>query len=295
MVLFCLCLGSQQIVLKATSAAAAPVLQLALRSGAAAVLVGLYMLWRRERPDFRDGNWKPGLLVGVLFALEFLLVGEALRLTAASHVVVFLYTAPLFTALVLHFMIASERLSAGQWGGILVAFAGLAGAFLGRTDTASAAPGSVVGDLLALLAGLAWGLSTVLIRTTALARISPNQTLQYQLVAAFVLLLPAAGLLDQWAFTPTPSLLLGLLFQTLVVSFAAFLIWYWLLRHYQVSRIGVLAFMTPMFGVMLGVWWLDELLEPAFLWGALALVLGILLVSGPDWRRTRAGAKQTGG
>ena len=49
MVVLCMVWSLQQIVLKATAADIAPVMQIGLRSGAAAVLVGLVMLWRGER------------------------------------------------------------------------------------------------------------------------------------------------------------------------------------------------------------------------------------------------------
>jgi len=60
--------------------------------------------------SLRDGSLWPGLTVGVLFALEFLLVAEGLRHTSASHMVVFLYTAPIFAALGLHWRLPAERL-----------------------------------------------------------------------------------------------------------------------------------------------------------------------------------------
>ena len=37
-----------------------------------------------------DRTWRPGVVVGLLFGFEFLLVGEGLRHTSASHMVVFL-------------------------------------------------------------------------------------------------------------------------------------------------------------------------------------------------------------
>ncbi|WP_375056061.1 DMT family transporter [Zobellella sp. DQSA1] len=279
MIAFCLCLGLQQVVIKATAGDISPVLQLALRSGIAAVLVLLYMGWSRERLALADGNWKPGLVVGGLFALEYLFLGEALRFTSASHAVVFLYTSPVFTALALHFLVVSERLSALQWTGILLALGGIALAFLGPGGE----QGSLFGDLLALLAGAAWGATTVVIRTSRLALVSARQTLLYQLVTAFVLLLASAVALDQLHFSPTPRALAGLAFQSVVVCFAAFLIWFWLLRHYLASRVVVLSFMTPLFGVALGAWLLREPLEPEFLAGAWMVIAGVVLVSGEGW------------
>ena len=151
MLALCLVWSLQQILLKATADAIAPTLQIALRSGTAAVLVWLFMRWRGMRVQWSDGNWRAGVLVGVLFAFEYLLVGESLNHTSAAHVVVFLYSAPVFAALGLHWKLPSARLAAPQWLGIVLAFAGIALAFLGGGQAAQgAAAASLLGDLMAL-------------------------------------------------------------------------------------------------------------------------------------------------
>ena len=287
MLMLCLVWGLQQVVLKATAADIAPIFQIALRSGVAAVLVGLVMVARGERMRIVDGTWRAGLLVGALFAFEFLLVGEGLRHTSASHMVVFLYTAPIFAALGLHWKLPSERLGVVQWLGIVLAFGGLAIAFFGRNGGAPSSASSNVlwGDFLGLLAGAAWGATTVVIRCTKLAAAPATQTLLYQLVAAFVLLLIASIGTGQAHFNPTPAVWASLLFHSVVVSFASFLLWFWLLRKYLASRLGVFSFMTPLFGVVLGAWLLQEPLEASFLVGAVPVLIGIVLVSGRRPRR----------
>jgi len=158
MLVLCLVWGLQQSVLKLAAGDIAPVMQLALRSGIAALCVVLFMLWRRESIRFDEGTRGPGLLVGCLFALEFLLVGQGIRYTSASHAVVFLYTAPVFAALGLHLRLPAERLGPVQWLGIAVAFAGVATAFFGHgLPEAMATEGRMwLGDLAALAAGMAW-------------------------------------------------------------------------------------------------------------------------------------------
>lgn len=287
MLVLCLIWGLQQVVLKATAADIAPILQIALRSGGAALLVGLLMAARGERMRVSDGTWRPGVVVGLLFGLEFLLVGEGLRHTSASHMVVFLYTAPIFAALGLHWKLPSERLGGLQWLGIALAFGGIALAFFGRSQPAAAAPGNMLlGDFLGLLAGAAWGATTLVVRTTTLSKAPATQTLLYQLVGAFVLLLGAAFASGQAHFNPTPQVWASLAFHTLVVSFASFLVWFWLLRHYLASRLGVFSFMTPLFGIVFGAWLLSEPIEMSFLVGAVPVLVGIVLVSG-GWRRFR--------
>ncbi len=289
MLVLCLVWGLQQVVLKATAADIAPILQIALRSGVAAVLVGLLMWARGERMRLADGIWRPGLVVGGLFALEFLLVGEGLRHTSASHMVVFLYTAPIFAALGLHWKLPAERLGAVQWVGIVLAFAGIALAFFGRSQPTVAAPGNMLwGDFLGLMAGVAWGATTMVVRCSALSKAPATQTLLYQLVCAFVLLLGAAFATGQTHFNATPQVWASLAFHSLVVSFASFLVWFWLLRKYLASRLGVFSFMTPLFGIVLGAWLLAEPMEMSFLLGAVPVLAGIVLVSGGGGWLTQA-------
>ena len=284
MFLLCMIWGLQQVVLKAAASDIAPLFQIALRSGIAALLVGILMLFRGERILLKDGTWRPGLLVGLLFALEFLFVGEGLRHTSASHVVVFLYTAPLFAALGLHLKLPVERLQLLQWLGILLAFTGIAIAFFGRASTTGGVQlNTQWGDFLALLAGIAWGATTVVIRCSRLAITSATRTLLYQLLGAFVLLIPAAFWLGQTGFKSTPLAWGSLFFHSLVVSFASFLVWFWLLRNYIASRLGVFSFMTPLFGMGFGVWLLNETLDPSFFIGALFVIAGIILVSSYGW------------
>lgn len=284
MLVLCAIWGMQQVVLKATAADIAPVMQIGLRSGVAALLVGLVMLARGERMRLSDGTLGPGVVVGVLFGLEFLLVAEGLRHTSASHMVVFLYTAPIFAALGLHWRLPAERLGPLQWVGIALAFGGLALAFFGRSQATATEPSNILwGDFLGLLGGMAWGATTVVVRCSALAGAPATQTLLYQLIGAFVLLLAGAFATSQAHFNPTPQVWASLAFHSLVVSFASFLVWFWLLRHYLASRLGVFSFLTPLFGIAFGAWLLGEPVEASFLLGAVPVLVGIVLVSGGGW------------
>lgn len=284
MVVLCAIWGLQQVVLKATAADIAPIMQIGLRSGVAALLVGLVMWWRKEPMSLRDGTLRPGVVVALLFGLEFLLVAEGLRHTTASHMVVFLYTAPMFAALGLHWKLPAERLGRVQWLGIVLAFGGLAWAFLGRSAAVGVLPGNVLwGDFLGVLGGLSWAATTVVVRCSSLSKAPATQTLLYQLIGAFVMLLAGAFMTGQARFNPTSQVWASLVFHSLVVSFASYLAWFWLLRHYLASRLGVFSFLTPLFGIVFGAWLLSEPIEPSFLIGAVPVLIGIVLVSEGGW------------
>lgn len=272
--------GLQQVFVKAVATDMSPVLQIALRSGIAALLLAIVMLCRKEKL-MSLSTYKPGLLAGTLFALEFFFVGEGLRNTTASHMVIFLYSAPVFVALGLHYKIASEQLNSIQWLGIITAFLGITLAFLWRdSQDTSSAENMLWGDFLALLAAISWAATTILVRCSSLAKAPATQTLFYQLIMCFILVLIAAIALEQTEYTLTTAVLSNLAFQGLVVSFGSLLLWFWLLRQYSASQLGVFTFMTPLFGIVFSVWLLGEPLEDSFIFGAIMVMMGIVMVNG---------------
>ena len=70
-----------------------------------------------------------GLAAGLLFAVEFFLIYFGLGHTLASRMVIFIYLAPVFTALGLAWWVPNERLARVQWLGVAIAFAGIVAAF----------------------------------------------------------------------------------------------------------------------------------------------------------------------
>lgn len=281
----CLIWGSQQVMIKWAAVDIAPVMQAAFRSGIAALLVGLLMCWRGGWAQL-GSTWRAGLLAGALFGLEFLFIAEGLKLTSAAHMSVFLYTAPVFTALGLHFMLPSERLRLLQWLGIALAFAGIALAFAGGLSLNQLDGRVLLGDAMAVLAGLMWGATTVVVRASRLSEAPATLTLFYQLMVGFVGLLLMALFSGQiGAVSFTPLALGSVLFQGLVVSFFSYLTWFWLLRQYLASNLAVFSFITPLFGVTFGVLLLDEPLSVNFVVGALMVLGGVVLVSAEPWVR----------
>lgn len=288
MLLLCVCWGFQQIAIKLVAADISPIMQVGLRSTFAALVLGT-VVWRAEGSRaLRDGTLGAGVLVGLLFGFEFLAIAQGLVYTTASHMSVFLYTAPIFTALGLHWRVPEERMAPLQWLGVAVAFGGIAVAFLGSGQAQAATASNMpLGDTLGLLGGLLWGTTTVAIRRTALSEAAPSKTLFYQMAIAALVLLVYAAATGNAGIRYTPSAMLSVAFQSVVVALSSYLAWFWLLRRYLASRLSILSFMTPLFGVSFGVLILDEPLDGAFVVGALMVLAGISLVSGAGLLREK--------
>lgn len=284
MVILCIVWGIQQVVLKIAAPDISPIMQIAIRSGLAAILV--YPLIKLEQGThlYSKEYLLPGILVAFLFSAEFVFVAEALRFTSASHTVVLLYTAPIFVALGLHWKLPSERLFVIQWGGIFIAFSGIVLSFMGREQKAGVDLQQVLfGDVLALCAGIMWAFTTIALRLTKLGDAHPTQMLFYQLVGGCLFLLPVAYFTGQTVIHWTVLTLSILAFHVLIMSFFSLLLWFWLLRKYLANGLGVFSFLTPIFGMVFGVVFLNESIETNFILGTLLVIAGVFIVTLHQW------------
>ncbi len=275
----CLFWGFQQVLVKATIPDLPPVFQAALRFVGATVLLWLWCWWRGVPLFERDGSLCTGILAGALFALEFACLYAGLQFSAASRLTVFLYTSPFWVAILLPLFVPSEKIRPLQWVGLALAFAAVVFALRDGLGSASAID-QWRGDLLALAAGMFWGLTTVVIRGTQLTRISPEKLLFYQ-VGVSALALPglSCALGEHWVWNFSAFSTASLLAQTVVGAFASYLAWMWMLGRYPATKISAFVFLTPVFALLFGALWLSE---PVTLNLILALALvaaGIILVN----------------
>lgn len=275
----CLFWGFQQVLVKATIPEVAPVFQAALRFAGATLLLVLWCGGRGVRLLGRDGTLAAGLAAGALFAAEFACIYVGLNHTTASRITVFLYTSPFWVAALLPLFVADERLRRAQWVGMALAFTGVAFALRDGWSAASP-PGQWLGDLLGIAAGMLWGLTTVVIRSTALVRASAEKLLFYQ-VACSTLALPLLSLAlgEAWVWHFSAFAATSLVLQTAVGAFASYLAWMWMLGVYPATRLSVFVFLTPVFALLFGAWWLHERISPALLLAMALVAAGIMLVN----------------
>jgi len=285
--LLCCCVlwGLNHVATKLTLAEIPPLSQASARSLGAALLVALWASLRGIPLFEPDGTLPGGLAAGVLFAVEFACIFSGLQFTAASRMVVFIYLAPFVVALGMPFIARDERLSAVQMGGLTAAFAGVAWAFAEGFHAPAAGDRQWIGDALGVAAAVLWGATTLVIRGTRLSTASAEKTLAYQLAISGVLLAVGAVLVGEpWPAKLTSASLVPLGFQTVVVTFASYLLWFWLMRHYPATPLASFTLLTPISGLVAGVFLLHEPITLRLVVALAAVVSGIAIVNRPKAR-----------
>jgi drug/metabolite transporter (DMT)-like permease len=277
MLLLCTVWGLNQVAVKLTNVGISPLLGAGLRSLCAALLLWAWSAARGIRLFARDGSLIAGVVAGVLFALEFAALFAGLNHTTASRAVVFLYCAPFFVAIGTHWLVPSERLAVRQVAGMVLAFAGIVVAF--GEGLTGAEGNTLLGDAMVLAAGFVWGATTVTVRVW-LSGISANKTLFYQLAVSAILLPPASVALGEPGFShPTILTWAALTWQIVVVAFATYLAWFWLITRYPAAQLAAFSFLTPLFGLLFGAVVLGDQVTPLLILAMALVASGIWLVS----------------
>ncbi len=283
MLMLCLSWGFNQIAVKLVLPEVPPMLQALARSiGALPVL--LMIGWFRGVKFFeRDGTLWPGVIAGLIFGVEFVLIYRGLQLTSASRAAVFLYTAPFFVALG-SYVVLGERLRASQWGGLGLSFAGVALAI--GVPQANVDANVLIGDLLIVAGGALWATTTLIVKATSLIRAPAEKGLGYQVAISIPILAIAAWISGETiTHVPGPLSLALLAYQAFWVVGLTFLLWFALVKTYSASKLSAFTFITPLFGVVAAYFILHDTLTVAFGVAALLVIAGLYLVNRPDAAR----------
>lgn len=291
---FALLLAFNQVVIKLTNEGLQPVFFAGLRSLGGAGVICLWMRVRGLDTAIRPGTLPAGLLIGTVFAAEFVFLFLALDLTTVARTSVIFYTMPVWLALGAHVLLPGERLTPPKSAGLALAVAGVAWA-IGARGGAGGQQASLAGDLFALGGAICWAGIALCARATALREVRPEMQLLWQLAVSAPLLLLAAPLFGPLLRDPGLIHWAGLGFQILVIVSAGFLFWMWLLSIYPAASVASFSFLSPVFGVLLGWLLLGERVGVEIA-GALVLVsAGLVLINRPAKDRPRPAGGPTPG
>ncbi|MFL4471325.1 DMT family transporter [Tateyamaria armeniaca] len=274
---FALNLALNQVVVKVSNGGFQPVFMAALRSVGAGMVLVIWMKARGIPLRLPRASVPGGVLAGTLFAVEFILLFNALDLTTVSRASILFYAMPIWLALASHVLLPGERLSAKRLAGMAIAMGGVVLALADR----STGQASLLGDLCAVGAGICWAGIALAVRVTPLSAAPAEQQLVWQLLISAPLLLVASLFFGDLIRDLQPIHIAGLIYQIIAIASFGFLFWFWLLKIYPASGVASFSFLSPVFSVLLGWLILGEQIGLS-IWLALGLVAaGLVLINRP--------------
>jgi drug/metabolite transporter (DMT)-like permease len=276
--------GLNYSAIKYSNQGVSPVFASTLRSIIAS-MCGLIYCYREKKKLFHtDMRLFHGFMVGLLFGVEFACIYIGLLYTDAARSMLFVYMSPFIVAIGAHFFLKGDRLNSLKILGLALAFTGIFVVFGGRPKTAKAT--MVLGDILQIVAAVLWGTATLYIKKFMAQRVEPIHTFLYQLIFSIPILLIVSIILEpKWINRIDPYIIASLFYQSVIIAFITYLVWFKLIHKYSVSRLSSFTFFAPIFGVLFGILFLHEELTFSLIIGLPMVSMGIFLV---NWRRRTA-------
>ncbi|MCR9125199.1 MAG: DMT family transporter [Rhodobacteraceae bacterium] len=264
-----------QVVVKVTGDGFGPVFMAGVRSCGALVVLWLWARWRGVDLTPHRSILTGILISGVLFAGEFMLLFSAIDITTVARASIIFYSMPVWLALAGHFVLPGERLTALRVLGLALAMAGVSLALLDRSNGEA----RLAGDVMALLAAMAWAGIALTVRLSRLKDAVPEVQIIGQVAVSAPILMFFGVLSGDMLREPVWFHYAGLAFQMICVASFGFLLWFWLLSRYPAATVASFSFLSPVLAVVFGWALLGEQVGPE-VWGALVLVAtGIYLIN----------------
>ena len=277
LIIFSILLGLNQVLVKLVNEGMHPIFQVALRSTLAIFPILIYCYIRKKKIDFFDGSFLPGLIAGVLFAIEFILLFTALDYSTVTRVSLIFYTMPVWLSVAAHFLIKNDTLTLNKFIGLIIALIGLIFAIYQPVTNYNIQ--QFYGDLFSLLASFCWAIIAIMLKTTRLTRSSPETQLLYQLIVSGIILLPISLMLEDFIRDINNQIILIFSFQVIVIMCLGFIGWLWIMSKYSASSTSSFAFLTPISGVLFGWLMMDDVINEQIFISLFLTCLGIYIIN----------------
>lgn len=253
---------------------------------ACAILFTLIRVRRLSLP--RTGrDWLLLAITGILaFGLNYGLLFWGEQYISSGLAALLQATIPAFGLVFAHFHLPAERLSWARIGSVVLGVCGVAVVF--SNQLAVAGRQALAGCVALVLSSVFAAYSNVLVKTYG-TKLDPAILAGGQMLFGMLLLLsvglPLEG--NPLNFRWTPMALLALLYLAVVGSVIAFLLYYWLVLNMDVTKSMLIALVTPVVAVVLGMIVLDEEIGWRTLIGGAMIMIGIAFIVVRKRQRTQ--------
>lgn len=242
------------------------------------VCVLVWARWRGQRIWPRRGEWGALLPIGTLFTVQIWLMNLGFGHTSGAMGSVLIATNPIFAAVFAHLLISGDRLTWVRGAGLALAMAGAALCLLQDADPAALDFGAV-GNWITLASACLLGLRLAL-SARALRRMDPARVAVWQMLISLPLYALGGFAFEtiRWEHLSWEPVA-GIVYQGVVVAGLAFTVSFSLMKRYTPSVMMSFNFVSPVAGVLLSAWLLDERITPLLLAGMALVALGLALIA----------------
>jgi drug/metabolite transporter (DMT)-like permease len=254
-----------------------PITFAGIRFAFAALLLGAIVFIRRVPQSLTARDWRLLAYTGFLtITLNYALVFWGEQYISSGLAALLSATVPLFGLPLAHWYLASEPLTWAKVVGVLLGIVGVVIVFAGELGVGG--PLALWASVGIIVAALATAHAGVLLKARG-THIEPSVMAGVQMAGGCIPLLLGGMALEgsPLGFHWTPLAFASLAYLTILGSVIAFLMYYWLIRHTEVSGVLMIPLVTPLVAVLFGVMFGGEMIGWHTALGGGAIIGGVAL------------------
>ena len=224
-------------------------------------------------------DWHWFAMIGFInLVVPFFLIAYGVKSVQSNLAAILMSTTPLSSTILAHFYTKNEKFNLVKTIGILIGFSGIIFLF---SDNILIDQNNFISALLILLGSTCYVVGGVL--TLKISNKKNENVTGSILIWATIILFPFVAFLEQpWQSTPRIDSLVSVIYLGIVPTGIA-----WLLRFRILTQNGLIfqsqvSYLIPIFGVILGFIFLDELITTKVLISLIAVCIGIYFVRQGD-------------
>ena len=240
------------------------------------VLITVVRVRQLPLPQTRK-DWMTILFTGVLsFTLNYGLLFWGEQRTTSGLAAILQTIIPVIGLVLAHYYLPNEQMTWSKVAGTLLGIGGVVIIFAHQLQ--GGGPSAFAGSVSIVIGAFCVAWSNVLVKARGTHMHSAVLSAG-QMACGFVPLLIAGWSLEgnPFYFHWTTQAVFALFYLAIIGSCCAFLLFYWLLRRVEVTKIMLISLVTPVIAVLLGLWWLGEGVTWYIVAGGVCIMAGIAL------------------
>ena len=276
--LLCCIWGSTWLFIKLGLQDLPPLTFAGIRFVIAASIIFTMIFVRRIPLPNKSRDWIFLAITGVLsFSLNYGLVFWGEQYISSGLAALLQSMLPLFGLIIAHFYLPGERMTVPRIAGVMLGVFGVAVIFSNQLQASG--PRALWGSAALVLSAFCAAYANVLVKTYGL-NLQPSVLAAGQMLFGLVPLLligiPLEG--NPLHYHWTPIAVLSLFYLAIVGTVIAFLLYYWLIHNMDVTKTMLIALVTPVAAVVLGILVLKEEMHWRTLIGGAMIISGLGLI-----------------
>ena len=240
-----------------------------------AIPVILLCVFKKIKIEAFTKDWYWFAIIGLInLVVPFFLIAYGVKTVQSNLAAILMSTTPLSSTILGHFFIKKEKINFLKTIGVLIGFAGIVYLF---SDNLLINENNFSSALLILVGSTCYVIGGVL--TLKISRKKNENVTASILIWATIILMPITFIFEKpWSLNPSLPSTISLIYLGVVSTGIAWLLRFRILKNNGLVFQSQVAYLIPIFGIILSYIFLKEIITPKVLIALLAVIIGIYFV-----------------